>query len=71
MSMRAMKVVRPKTDAKRDPDGVPDESATVTANAIAIRAYELWQQRGSPIGSPEIDWHQAENELKKGSVLYE
>jgi hypothetical protein len=30
---------------------------------IAARAYELWRLRGSPDGSPEIDWYQAENEI--------
>lgn len=27
-------------------------------------AYRLWQERGSPIGSPEEDWFQAEKELR-------
>lgn len=30
---------------------------------IAARAYELWKLRGRPEGSPDVDWHQAENEL--------
>lgn len=30
---------------------------------IAMRAYELWTQRGCPIGSPEVDWERAEQEL--------
>jgi hypothetical protein len=30
---------------------------------IATRAYELWTLRGSPVGSPEVDWLQAEAEL--------
>ena len=33
------------------------------AAKIASRAIELWQARGRPIGSPEIDWRQAEEEL--------
>jgi hypothetical protein len=31
---------------------------------IEVRAYELWLERGSPIGSPEIDWQKAELELR-------
>jgi len=31
---------------------------------IATRAYELWQERGCPIGSQEEDWFQAEQELR-------
>ena len=23
-------------------------------------AYELWEKRGSPAGSPDADWHEAE-----------
>jgi hypothetical protein len=30
--------------------------------ATASRAYEFWQQRGCPHGSPEIDWYRAERE---------
>ncbi len=31
---------------------------------IEALAYRLWQERGAPIGSPEIDWSRAEDELK-------
>lgn len=31
---------------------------------IAARSYELWQERGYPHGSPEIDWFRAEEELR-------
>ena len=27
-------------------------------------AYQLWQERGSPLGSPEDDWFRAENEFR-------
>jgi hypothetical protein len=30
---------------------------------IALRAYYLWEQRGKPIGSPEIDWYLAIEDL--------
>jgi hypothetical protein len=30
---------------------------------IALRAYYLWQGRGSPVGSPEEDWFRAEQEI--------
>ncbi len=30
---------------------------------IAARAHELWKLRGSPEGSPDVDWQQAEKEL--------
>ncbi len=39
------------------------ELETLTQESIAIRAYELWQDRGCPEGSPEVDWLAAEEEL--------
>ena len=34
-----------------------------TQDQIAELAYTLWQQRGCPNGSPEVDWQEAEEEL--------
>lgn len=31
---------------------------------IAVLAYEFWQERGCPIGSPEVDWFRAEEEIR-------
>jgi len=31
---------------------------------ISARAYQRWHQRGCPDGSPEVDWSEAEEELK-------
>lgn len=33
-------------------------------NEVANLAYRLWQERGSPIGSPGEDWFRAEAELR-------
>jgi hypothetical protein len=30
---------------------------------VAELAYWFWEQRGSPIGSPEVDWFRAVNEF--------
>ncbi|MFN7995428.1 MAG: DUF2934 domain-containing protein [Bryobacteraceae bacterium] len=30
---------------------------------VAALAYQLWQDRGSPVGSPDEDWFRAEREL--------
>jgi Protein of unknown function (DUF2934) len=32
---------------------------------IELLAFEFWLDRGSPIGSPEVDWFRAEEELKR------
>lgn len=34
---------------------------------IQQAAYYLWQQRGCSIGSPEIDWFRAKEELRQDS----
>jgi len=31
---------------------------------VAILAFGLWQERGAPIGTPEIDWFLAEAKLR-------
>jgi hypothetical protein len=36
---------------------------------VAAIAYEYWLRRGCPIGSPEMDWFQAEEEIqRRGSI---
>ena len=39
------------------------EPAAPTQDQISKLAYTLWQQRGCPDGSPEVDWLEAEEEL--------
>jgi hypothetical protein len=50
-----------------------DSSSEITVRAhaaapqhedVAILAFGLWQERGAPIGTPEIDWFLAEAKLK-------
>jgi len=38
-----------------------------THEEIAELAYQLWEERGRPIGSPEIDWALAEQTLAAGA----
>lgn len=40
------------------------DTATPSSDEIAARAYRCWVERGCPIGSPEVDWERAEEELK-------
>ncbi|MGA3019353.1 MAG: DUF2934 domain-containing protein [Bryobacteraceae bacterium] len=40
------------------------EAAHSGAEAMQAPAYECWLARGCPIGSPEVDWLQAEADLK-------
>lgn len=32
-------------------------------------AYKLWERRGRPTGSPEVDWHAAERALRDSQEL--
>ena len=31
---------------------------------VRVMAYQLWEARGCPFGSPETDWYQAEAEVR-------
>lgn len=35
---------------------------------VAKLAYKLWEERGRPFGSPEVDWFAAERALYDGLV---
>jgi Protein of unknown function (DUF2934) len=65
MAGRALKI-DPKTTIASEPGSPVNPAAVeiVTESQIAARAYELWQERGRPIGSDQEDWLQAERELK-------
>jgi hypothetical protein len=40
-----------------------DAKRSIDSHLIELRAYVLWEARGRPIGSPEVDWFRAEREL--------
>lgn len=44
------------TERNVPPDRLDD---TLIDREIARRAYHYWEQRGRPIGSPEVDWYRA------------
>lgn len=41
-----------------------DTESQAYREQVALLAYQLWQQRGSPVGSPEVDWLEAEQQLE-------
>jgi len=48
------------------PDGEIDYTVDISRpqnDEIAALAFQLWKERGCPIGSPDEDWFQAEAEL--------
>ena len=34
---------------------------------IARLAYQIWEERGRPVGSAEVDWYEAERQLQPRS----
>jgi hypothetical protein len=46
------------------PEVVAHGIASFSHSDIEMLAYELWQERGSPKGSPEEDWFRAAQELR-------
>jgi glycosyltransferase involved in cell wall biosynthesis len=44
---------------------IADELLRLWHSEIALRAYCLWKERGSPMGSPEQDWLRAEQESQE------
>ena len=36
----------------------------VNQGKISALAYQLWIQRGCPLGSPEVDWFRAKEDLR-------
>ena len=45
---------------QNESERAPAPEIKSSTNDIANLAYSLWQQRGSPEGSPEQDWLEAE-----------
>ncbi len=43
-----------------------ESPAVLAANSqdIAALAYQLWEARGCPYGSPDVDWFEAEQQLQ-------
>jgi hypothetical protein len=56
---------RRSTAAEEDANVRLDAKTSLASqDEISARAYHRWHQRGCPDGSPEVDWHEAEEELK-------
>lgn len=50
-----------------EPDEVQSDAAEPRSHEewVTILAHRLWQERGCPEGSPEVDWLRAEQELQQ------
>jgi hypothetical protein len=47
-------------ESERQPKALTDFYGEDRHELVQKIAYQHWEQRGSPIGSPEIDWFAAE-----------
>jgi DUF2934 family protein len=71
MMASSVRGLRPRESVRSVSKGSVNQNQTViieaSANAkqVAALAYEYWQRRGCPIGSPEVDWLKAEEDLRK------
>jgi uncharacterized protein YjbI with pentapeptide repeats/glycosyltransferase involved in cell wall biosynthesis len=50
---------------------IADELLKLAQGEIAVRAYHLWQGRGSPMGSPEEDWLRAEKKHDRLTIRFD
>ena len=48
----------------------PELDSPPTYEQIRARALELWHARGCPEGSPDLDWLQAEADLKREAEVH-
>jgi hypothetical protein len=59
--------------ATEKPSMAPGDRFSPTQDEIAALAFEFWEQRGRPLGSPDEDWLRAEREIEHrrtpGSVV--
>jgi len=54
-----------QTTAVLDSPALDNSTPTMANDEIAKLAFELWQRRGCPAGSPEEDWMQAERAIRQ------
>ncbi|HLH06522.1 MAG TPA: DUF2934 domain-containing protein [Terriglobales bacterium] len=65
MTPQANNVTKPESKTGVPADSVrPHFNEALSRPEIAALAYQLWQSRGCPDGSPEEDWFRAEQELQ-------
>ena len=72
MSATATSLLSSRETTIRKPPGsasVPDSQVPGTSpqEDLSKLAYALWEQCGCPYGSPEIDWLEAERNLRERS----
>jgi hypothetical protein len=65
-SNKAYLLAQKEHQRTRTGDGISIAAHTASEQDIAALAYEFWQARGGPVGSPEEDWFRAVETLESG-----
>ncbi|MEM6553571.1 MAG: DUF2934 domain-containing protein [Planctomycetota bacterium] len=60
----AAKAVEPKAKSKQAKPDKPKAVVVLSHDAIAARAYEVWLQKGRPLGQDTANWAAAEAALR-------
>ena len=63
MAKQASKLAKAKSVSAEKVSIRPVVAPEPDSSSIAALAYQLWQARGCPEGSPEVDWLQAVRQL--------
>ena len=61
-----IKAMKNKTNRSATKPAIQEDQNGSLEEQIALRAYELWRQRGSGHGSGLADWLQAQREILEG-----
>lgn len=66
--MRSQSDVQSQSDAlePEEPAPVPHFATPASEESVRALAYRLWERRGRPIGTPELDWLEAERMYEGG-----
>ena len=56
-----------QSQPKNQPEVQQAPVAPIREDDVAALAHRRWRERGCPLGSPEEDWQQAEEELRSRS----
>ena len=57
-----------ETDMRQPLELAPDFSYEHRYEAVQRLAYKFWEQRGRPLGSPDVDWFAAEQAMYSSLV---
>ncbi|MCZ2154494.1 MAG: DUF2934 domain-containing protein [Bryobacterales bacterium] len=64
MKAPSANTLHPETAIGSEPEDQQTTTRSIVGHeSIAALAYQLWEARGCPEGSPEQDWHDAQQML--------